>query len=340
MKFKKVLKGTYITSKYLFKTTYFAGKTIFKIITSKPSRYIARKIGRATYKTGEYAVKTSGGLALSSVTWLSNILATELQSSLDRLTKNLIPEKSTIYSKAMDYGSDLKKFAKGGWDEYHRHHYGHDPVSSYVAVKNASKTDSTYDEISNWIKESLKDLQTPRGLPLFTISQETINTVSNFTAKFGITKEWLYDAMSHNFVEDIVAILAILFMWNKKEIDAINKCCGSLAASSAYSGNPFLMIIAIVKLGINYNKAKNKDKKISLFFDFIKGGSASAIFIGTSLAVGGPIWLGLVAGFVIMIYATKYLEKYIDPKLISKNFYLGIKTIFNSDHRATRTIMK
>ena len=65
-------------------------------------------------------------------------------------------------------------------------------------------------------KESLKDLQTPRGLPLFTISQETITTVSNFTAKFGITKEWLYDVMSHNLVEDIVVLLAVLFMWNKK----------------------------------------------------------------------------------------------------------------------------
>jgi hypothetical protein len=286
---------------------------------SKPSKYIAKKIGKATYKTGKYAVKTSGGLALSSVTWLSNVLATELQSSLDRLTKNLIKDKATIYSEAMD------KNMEGG--SFHRHHSGHDPYSSFVAVKEASKTDSNIDEISNWIKESLKDLQTPRGLPLFTISTETLNTVSNFAAKFGITKEWLYDMMSHNLVEDIVAILAILFMWNKKEIEAINKCCGSLAVSSAYSGNPFLIIIAIVKFAMNYNKAKNKDKKISLLFDFVKGGSMSALFIGTSLAVGGPIWLGLVAGFVITIYAAKYLDKYINPKLISESFYSGIKKL-------------
>ena len=286
---------------------------------SKPSKYIAKKIGKATYKTGKYAVKTSGGLALSSVTWLSNVLATELQSSLDRLTKNLIKDKATIYSEAMD------KNMEGG--SFHRHHSGHDPYSSFVAVKEASKTDSNIDEISNWIKESLKDLQTPRGLPLFTISTETLNTVSNFAAEFGITKEWLYDMMSHNLVEDIVAILAILFMWNKKEIEAINKCCGSLAVSSAYSGNPFLIIIAIVKFAMNYNKAKNKDKKISLLFDFVKGGSMSALFIGTSLAVGGPIWLGLVAGFVITIYAAKYLDKYINPKLISESFYSGIRKL-------------
>ena len=286
---------------------------------SKPTRYIAKKIGKATYKTGKYAIKTSGGLALSSVTWLSNVLATELQSSLDRLTKNLIKDKATIYSKAMD------KNMEGG--SFHRQHSGHDPYSSFVAVKEASKTDSNIDEISNWIKESLKDLQTPRGLPLFTISTETLNTVSNFTAKFGISKEWLYDMMSHNLVEDIVAILAILFMWNKKEIEAINKCCGSLAVSSTYSGNPFLIIIAIVKFSINYNKAKNKDRKISLLFDFVKGGSMSALFIGTSLAVGGPIWLGLVAGFVITIYAAKYMDKYINPKLISENFYSGIKKL-------------
>ena len=116
-------------------------------------------------------------------------------------------------------------------------------------------------------------------------------------------------------------------MWNKKEIEAINKCCGSLAVSSAYSGNPFLIIIAIVKFAMNYNKAKNKDKKISLLFDFVKGGSMSALFIGTSLAVGGPIWLGLVAGFVITIYAAKYLDKYINPKLISESFYSGIKKL-------------
>lgn len=316
---KKVFRGSYIASKYLFKTTYFAGKTIVDIIMSKPSRYIAKKVGKATFKTGKYAVKTSGGLALSSVTWLSNVLATELQSSLDRLTKNLIKDKATIYSEAMD------KNMEGG--SFHRHHSGHDPYSSFVAVKDASKTDSSIDEISNWIKESLKDLQTPRGLPLFTISTDTINTVSNFTAKFGISKEWLYDMMSHNLVEDIVAILAILFMWNKKEIEAINKCCGSLAVSSTYSGNPFLIIIAIVKFSINYNKAKNKDKKISLLFDFVKGGSMSALFIGTSLAVGGPIWLGLVAGFVITIYAAKYMDKYINPKLISENFYSGIKKL-------------
>ena len=316
---KKVFKGGYIASKYLFKTTYFAGKTILNLITSKPSRYIAKKVGKATYKTGKYAVKTSGGLALTSITWLSNVLATELQSSLDRLTKNLIKDKATIYSEAMD------KNMEGG--SFHRHHSGHDPYSSFVAVKDASKTDSSIDEISNWIKESLKDLQTPRGLPLFTISTDTINTVSNFTAKFGISKEWLYDMMSHNLVEDIVAILAILFMWNKKEIEAINKCCGSLAVSSTYSGNPFLIIIAIVKFSINYNKAKNKDKKISLLFDFVKGGSMSALFIGTSLAVGGPIWLGLVAGFVITIYAAKYLDKYINPKLISESFYSGIKKL-------------
>ena len=324
--FKKIARGTYVGTKFLFKATYFTGKTIVKAIVSKPSRFIAKQVGKATYNTGRYAIKTSGGLALSSITWLSNILATEFQSSLDRLTKNLIPDKSTIYSKAMDYGSEAKAFV-GKWTNYHRHHFNHDPVSSYVAVKNASSTDSKYDEISNWLKESLKDLQTPRGLPLFTISQDTVNAVSNFTSKFGITKEWLYDVMSHNLVEDIVSILAILFMWNKKEMEAINKCCGSLITSAAYSGNPFLMIIATVKLGINYNKAKNKDKKLSMFYDFIKGGSTSALFIGTSLAIGGPIWLGLVAAFVITIYASKFLDKKIDIKLLSEQFYLNFKKL-------------
>ena len=323
---KKIMKVTYSGTIFAFKATYFTGKILIKGIISKPSKFIAKQLGKATYNTGKYVVKTSGGLALTSVTWLSNLLATELQSSLDRLTKNLIAEKSTIYSKAMDYGSDIKGFV-GKWTSYHRHHLNHDPVSSYVAVKNASATDSTYDEISNWIKESLKDLQTPRGLPLFTISQETITTVSNFTAKFGITKEWLYDVMSHNLVEDIVVLLAVLFMWNKKEIDAINKACGSLIASGLYSGNPFLMIIAIVKLVMNYNKAKNKDKKLSIFYDFIKGGSTSSIFIGTSLAVGGPVWLGLVAAFVITIYASKFLDKKIDTKLLTKYFYSNFKKL-------------
>ena len=53
----------------------------------------------------------------------------------------------------------------------------------------------------------------------------------------------------------------------------------------------------------------------------------SALFIGTSLAVGGPIWLGLVAGFVITIYAAKYLDKYINPKLISESFYSNMKKL-------------
>ena len=61
--------------------------------------------------------------------------------------------------------------------------------------------------------------------------------------------------------------------------------------------------------------------------DFIKGGSTSSIFIGTSLAVGGPVWLGLVAAFVITIYASKFLDKKIDTKLLTKYFYSNFKKL-------------
>ena len=67
--FKKIAKGTYVGTKFLFKATYFTGKTIVKAIISKPSRFVAQQVGKATYKTGKYAIKTSGGLALAIISF-------------------------------------------------------------------------------------------------------------------------------------------------------------------------------------------------------------------------------------------------------------------------------
>ena len=264
-------------------------------------------------KTGPKAIlaaTTSAANALLPTT--QGVLASNLSRVVNDLLQSMVKGAPTIYDKAMD----ARFIDTGIGGSYHRlFDGGHTIVGAINAVRGASPNDNIVEEALGTVQGLLRDVSTPRGLPLATWDQETFDQVAaTLDSSFRIPKSWFYDLNTFDAAELLggsVGAVALIFNWNRADTETFGRFVGSMGVSAALSANPLLMVVTVVALARAFQKAHRTGE----YADFVDGQVRGGLVSGATLAAvglvgvaGGPAGMALLVALVTGILVGKATE--------------------------------
>lgn len=238
-------------------------------------------------------------------------LAIPFGKRIEKATSELINEGPTAYDQNIDANYILTHI--GGAN--HRLFDGsHSPTDMWQKVKETFPDDTKAQEIYNYLLSMVKDLQTVKGIPLFSINDKaSYDKAAEFMSQnYNVNKSWISDSLTINLTEFLatsLGMLAFIFKWNKREKDEFADLASSLATAGLIGGNPLLLVISLISLGSSFTKNKNKMKwsKSSL-----RGILGMTSFVLAASMFASPL-IGLIAGIIVSI-TVKRVTKNIPKK--------------------------
>lgn len=306
-----------------------------------------RVIGSGAAKVGA----TSGRAAATGTRWLfdstsertaqlfaaaQGLVASDLSPQLNELVQAAVKGKATIYDKAMD-AAYLETHIGGG--NHRLFDGGHTLLGAIKATHGASPDDTLIQEALGGMQGLLRDVSTPKGLPLANWDKATYDAVADsLQSNFGISKSWLYDLNSYDVGELLggaVGAVSLIFGWNKAETESFASLAAGMGMSAAVNANPLLLAVSVVAFGRAFHKANHADDYVELAEGGLKGAIGTGASLGTIALVGvagGPAGVALLAGVtagVLAHVATK------DVKLDDLKVDLGDISRFVKEDAAT-----
>jgi len=195
-------------------------------------------------------------------------------------------------------------------------------MGAIKAGHNASSDDSIIEEAVGTVTGIFKDFVTVRGIPFFTWNKDTFDSIARMLeSNLYIPKSWFYDLNTINATELFTASIgafALMLNWNEEDKKAFAKMIGSTALVSVIGANPILMMITLASLVKSFSDARRDGNYTEFIEGLTKGGALTGVVIGTSSVVGGPVYVGLLAGICTGIVANKVLNKVDGPAI--RNF--------------------
>ncbi len=270
-----------------------------------------RGLGRIMSALGEQSQprESSDGRATSTaaVSWLQAMLASDAARYLDNWLTSLFEAAPTIYDRAVD-ATYLETGIGGG---LHRLFDGsHTPQEMWAIVRDVLPDDGMADEVQGWLSSLTKDLVTPAGIPLVTTEPATYEALAaTLEQTLAILRNWTADALTINGTELIassIGIIAIALNWSRPEEDRFVETVGALGLTAAYGANPVLMVVAVVAFARAWHAGRHRNDRIGFMRTLAEGGMGPAIVVVTSSLIGGPAWIGLVAGLCLAITVRRY----------------------------------
>jgi len=240
---------------------------------------------------------------------LAVILSTDISKPLIKWTEKLFEGTATIYDKSADATYNLGH--EGG--ALHRLFDGSHSVGGlWEAIKEASPNDKLASEVAGYMDAFLKDVSTVNGLPFFTLSKDSYQTVADALNKsFGISPKWTADIASFNLVElfsTSLGVIALAMNWSKNDKEVFADYATSLGIAAGFSANPLLGIVALASLAKALSDKKNTFSYTQLIKGVGKGGIGAGLILMASNIIAGPAWIGLIVGLILGIYARKRIS--------------------------------
>lgn len=299
-----------------------------RVITASLKRSILRSAAQG------YDIASKAGRKATDHTaiLLNAVLASNLSHSMETWTKSLVEGMPTVYDKAMDQVYNSTNIGGG---QLHRLLDGsHDLVGAWKAIHNARSDDSLFQEAMGYFSGLWNDLWTPVGLPIKTLSKDQYGQFAGFlNDKFSIPRSWSQDILHINGVELFgasVGAIAVALHWKRKDVKRFSTLCGSLGVSALVSANPMLGVLATAGLAKSFADARNHGGDYAQFVNGLaKGGIGTGVLLGTAGVVGGPAFVGLLAGFCMGIAAHKVLNT-VEPSQIAEFLVSSAKSQFST----------
>lgn len=284
-------------------------ETLFSIVKSK-YRAEARRIG--------------DGASVASL-WVTSALSDrEWAAAVGQWSGSQFNTLSNVYTKAMDgqYVDGLVAGVQNISPSLHRLFDGnHTVVGAWDAVRSAISSDSYYDEVKGYTQAFLSDLSSTTGMPIISITPKTYEILLTLVERAGISSAWLNDALHMNAEEILGSTLpglAVLLNWNKAESEEFLRMLGGLAVATTYAANPVGGLLLIVAAARSFQLSRHSEKPTATIASaFVEGGFLTGIVVASSVVIGGPIWIGMVAGLVLAIFAKKSGQSIHDLQLVS-----------------------
>ncbi len=247
-----------------------------------------------------------------TVIFVNAILASDFSRNMESWFNNLFHKGiPSVYDKAVDAVYNATHI--GGGNLHRLFDGSHTFSDMWEKVKDALPDDSFWEEIQGFFSAFGKDLSSPTGIPVISLSKSSYERIANFLkGKFNIPKSWFGDLLHINAIEIMgtsIATLAIVLHWNDKKTKEFTRLIGSTGIVSTASANPALAIVSIVAFARLFNKTKKEKRFIEFVEGFTKGGIGTGIFLATASFIPGPVWVGLLAAICITSIVERKMEK-------------------------------
>ncbi|MBB3066010.1 hypothetical protein [Limibacillus halophilus] len=258
---------------------------------------------------GQMKAKAVSDIAASSAFWINPVLATDAAIQLDRWLTEVSQSAATVYDKALD-GVYLDAMRVGSTKAlggaYHRlFDGGHDLASAWKRVREALPDDTFGQEVSGYLSAIWKDVVTPMGLPVISFDKGRYDAVAEgLQQTLGVSYEWLYDLATFTATEGIGALvgaLALVLKWRQAQVKEFSEIVGALGVTAMVSLNPILAVVVVLGAARTYQLSQQKDAGKGALKGLLSGSASSGSLIATSLMIGGPVWVGVIAGVVVSV---------------------------------------
>ncbi len=271
----------------------------------------------------------SSRLASQLALWISPLTADAgWSSSVRDWMGDSFNTLSNAYTQAMDRDW-LEGRLKAASFEHRLHDGGHTILGSFGRVREAVPDDTLVTEIWNWMRAYASDFSSPAGMPVVTISQETYATLEAMLQALGIPPGWTLDALHVNLEELIAAIvpgLAVLLNWSKAEQADFHRSLGSLAVAAGVAASPLGVLVLVVGAARVFHQNRRGGEGAGSFARaFTEGGAISGVVVTTGALVGGPVWIGMVAGIVLAMMLRRARHR-VDPARLAEGLRDLLKT--------------
>ncbi len=272
-----------------------------------PNVAMAAVEGMKTNPKAILEATTSAANALLSTT--QGLLASNLAGAANDVVQELVKGAPTIYDKAMD-ANFIQTGIGGSW---HRlFDGGHTIGGAWDAARGALPDDTIIQEARGTILGLLRDVSTPRGLPLATWDKETFDQINGaLESKFHIPHDWFRDLNTYDvpdLIGSTIGAVALIFNWNRADTETFARFVGSMGVSSALSANPLLLVVTVVALARAFQKAHQTGEYAEFMDGQVRGGLVSGATLATVGLVGvtgGPAGMALLVALVTGILVNK-----------------------------------
>ena len=243
--------------------------------------------------------------------WVNTLIAQDLLTKdIERWMGISWNTLSDVYSRAMDgdFASGLHSGADYIAPSLHRLLGGHTPADAWRAINDALPDLTLGENFIGMIRALASDMSSPIGLPIVTLTRDTVRALQESVASIGIPKSWLNDALHFNALEmaaSAVPVLALLFDWGEDR-ERFARHAGSLAVGAAIGGNPIGVLVSLVILARSYSAAKKLDGRIAWAKAVTHGGAISGVVLASSALIAGPAWVGLTVGIVLAMLLAQH----------------------------------
>jgi hypothetical protein len=246
--------------------------------------------------------------------WASTALSTDFSRRFTDWTEWVSQSAPTVYDKAVD---SVYNATHEGGSALHRLIDGqHGVIEMWGVVKDALPNDSAIDEIGGYFAALWKDMATPQGIPLTSVSRENYDAIADaLTQTLGVPRSWVSDAMTVNGAELFACsfgVISLALNWNKDDKEKFGEIAATIGMAAAFSANPLMGLVSLVSLARAFQQGQSKQAYTEVLNGMAKGGIGTGIFIGVSFVVGGPTWVGLLVGLCLAVFARNHLDKKID----------------------------
>lgn len=251
-----------------------------------------------------------------TVAWANAALGTDAAIQVDRWMRDTFASgRASLYDQKMDAFYNSNNHVFGG--DHRLFDGGHDLVGAWRAASEAASElgDGFTAQVGGYLTGLWKDVVTPKGLPVVTWDKATFNEVARvLSEEFGISNAWLKDMASYTATETVgagVAVVSAAMNWREEDVETLSRLAGTFGVSTIAAANPFLAPVAIACIARSMQAAVaagDPSKLKDATFELVKGGTGTGILLGASAAIGGPAWVGLVAGIAAGLLAQKGLH--------------------------------
>ena len=257
-------------------------------------------------------LEATASAANAMLSTTQGLLASNLAGATNDLVQEMVKGVPTIYDKAMD--AEFIRTGIGGAN--HRlFDGGHTIWGAFTAARGASPDDNIIQEALGTVQGLLRDVSTPKGLPLVTWDKETFDQIAGaLESDYHIPKSWFTDLVTYDVADllgSTVGAVSLIFQWNSADTEAFTRLVGSMGLSATVGANPLLLIVSVVALGRAFHKAHLTGEYAALTDGLFRGGLSSGTAlaaVGLVGAAGGPASVGLVASLVAGVLTQKVTQ--------------------------------
>ncbi len=247
--------------------------------------------------------------AAETANTLPTVLPLLSQTQWLKYLEGMTASAATKFDKALD--ARYLQTAVGGGN--HRMFDGGHTIGgawSNVARMCAETRCSNKEQIDGYFKALWKDATTPKGLPFMTMEKQTYDSIAQRLNKYGISKNWTYDALSYDALEVLAAGIsaaAVVYFLKTEQIEELSEALGAMGVVSILSANPILALVMIS--AVAYAIATGTD---------LNAGAATGGIVKTSIISGALVLLPGV--FLVQISAAVALSILLEKGMTEKNY--------------------